>query len=365
MYKSFEVRNFRCFRRLKVAGLTRVNLIAGVNNIGKTALLEALFIHCGAYNPSLTLRLNAFRGIDVMEIELAKWGGTPWDLLFSHFETLKMVELVGENEKNDRRILRLKVVREPKDLEKIPFLLSQLPSRPEQDKPEITPLSLGPVQVLELQNEEKETRGNFYMILDHKGIRVEPFPMSPPFPAYFHTARFRTPAQEEVGLFGKLEIQGKQDVLLQVLQLIEPRLSRLAMVVMADKPILHGDIGIGRLMPIAVMGDGMTRLTNLILYVANAQNGVVLIDEIENGLHHSVMPKVWQAIGDAALQFNTQVFATTHSFECIAAAHRGLLESKSYDFRLHRLERIGETIQAVTYDQESLESAIKMGLEVR
>ncbi len=50
MYKSFELRNFRCFRQLKVDNLERINLIAGMSNIGKTAFLEAVFIHCGAYS---------------------------------------------------------------------------------------------------------------------------------------------------------------------------------------------------------------------------------------------------------------------------------------------------------------------------
>lgn len=73
MYKSFEIRNFRCFPRLTLAHLERINLIAGVNNIGKTALLEALFLHCGAYNPELTLRLNTFRGIDTVKVERGRW----------------------------------------------------------------------------------------------------------------------------------------------------------------------------------------------------------------------------------------------------------------------------------------------------
>jgi AAA15 family ATPase/GTPase len=55
MYQSFAVHNFRCFSTLAMADLERVNLIAGVNNVGKTALLEALFLHCGGYNPALAI----------------------------------------------------------------------------------------------------------------------------------------------------------------------------------------------------------------------------------------------------------------------------------------------------------------------
>jgi len=129
--------------------------------------------------------------------------------------------------------------------------------------------------------------------------------------------------------------------------------------------MIHGDIGGDRLVPLPLMGDGMVRLTSLILAISSAQNGVILVDEIENGLHHSILPKVWTAIGNAAQMFETQVFATTHSFECITAAHKAFTESGLYDFRLHRLERTNEDIRGVTYDQEDLAAAVETDFEVR
>ena len=63
MYYKFTIDNFRGFKNLTLNSLKRVNLISGKNNVGKTSLLEALFIHCGAFNPDLILRVNAFRGI--------------------------------------------------------------------------------------------------------------------------------------------------------------------------------------------------------------------------------------------------------------------------------------------------------------
>jgi len=113
------------------------------------------------------------------------------------------------------------------------------------------------------------------------------------------------------------------------------------------------------------MGGGMVRLTNLAVYIGNAPNGVVLVDEIENGLHYSVMFKIWKAIALAARESDAQVFATTHSWECIKAAHQAFTLDGKYDFRLHRLGRIDGKIGAVTYDQETLDAAIKAGLEVR
>lgn len=107
------------------------------------------------------------------------------------------------------------------------------------------------------------------------------------------------------------------------------------------------------------------RLASLVIHVGNAPKGVVLVDEIENGLHYSILPRVWKAVGEVARQFDTQIFATTHSMECIVAAHKAFSESEHYDFRLHRLERTGDTVHTVTYDQETLDAAIETGLEVR
>jgi AAA15 family ATPase/GTPase len=361
VYRSFKVSNFRCFRELNLPQLERVNLIAGMGNVGKTALLEALFLHCGAYNPELTLRLDAFRGIEHVKVKLERWAETPWDSLFSQFDTSKRVELAGENEQTGYRILRLQVIRQPEELAKIGRSIQHT-----SDKSKGIPsFSSEMAKVLELESTEGNQRRKYYMILDPGGVRSEPIPPPPPFPASFLPARMRIYPQEDAERFGNLEILGQQDALLKALQVIEARLRRLAVASADGIFMIHGDIGLGRLVPLPLMGDGMTRLASLVLAIGNAPNGVVLVDEIENGLYHSVLPKVWQAIGQAARQFNTQVFATTHSRECIVAAHRAFSESERYDFRLHRLERVNETIRAVTYDRDTLEAAIETDLEVR
>ncbi len=132
------------------------------------------------------------------------------------------------------------------------------------------------------------------------------------------------------------------------------------------KPIFHGDIGSDRLLPLPMMGEGMVRLLSFILRIANAPDGVVLIDEIENGLHYSILPKLWSVIGKMAKKYNTQVFATTHSLECIKAAHQAFSNEDTYDFRVHRLQfsKDGE-VDAVTHDRDDLEAAFEIGIEVR
>ncbi len=89
------------------------------------------------------------------------------------------------------------------------------------------------------------------------------------------------------------------------------------------------------------------------------------MDEIENGLHHSVMSHVWEAISEFARRLDVQIMATTHSWECIVAAHTAFERQEEYDFRLYRLEQVDGQIQATAYDQDTLAAAITSDTEVR
>jgi hypothetical protein len=168
-----------------------------------------------------------------------------------------------------------------------------------------------------------------------------------------------------VQLYGQLEIRGEHEQILGVLRMIEPRLKRVAAVAIGTEVILHGDLGWGPMLPFPVMGEGIVRLAALIIRVASARDGVVLLDEFENGLHYAALPLVWRAVRDVARRFNVQVLTTTHSRECIVAAHQAFSETFPYDFRLYRLDRVDDAISAVMYDQETLAAAIETGLEVR
>jgi AAA15 family ATPase/GTPase len=114
-----------------------------------------------------------------------------------------------------------------------------------------------------------------------------------------------------------------------------------------------------------MMGDGITRFASILLAIASSRDGVVLVDEIETGLHYSVVGRAWQAVSDAARRYNTQVFATTHSFEFMQAAYRAFANHGESPFRLHRLEQTKDGIKAINYDQETLAAAMEAEFEVR
>jgi len=358
VFTSLYVNNFRCFEEFSIESLDRVNLIAGTNNVGKTALLEAMFLLIGAENVTLVVRISAFRGITEFKGDPASVRELLWRPLFLRFDSEATIEISGALSSGGRQSVELRLV---------PGASARLDVGDES----ALEIGLGTSQLFgqAMQLRYTDPSGDTHsiqMLVDEKGPpRVEPVPLPPPFPGMFLAARRRTTPQEDAERFGRLDVVEESYDLLEALRILEPRLKRLTTIFSAGVPMIYGDIGLGRMLPLPLMGDGLGRLTSLLLAIANAPRGVVLVDEIENGLHHSILSKVWRAIDDAARRFDAQVFATTHNFECIWAAHQAFEASGRYDFRLHRLERVAERIRAVTYDQETLAAAMKADLEVR
>jgi predicted ATPase len=125
------------------------------------------------------------------------------------------------------------------------------------------------------------------------------------------------------------------------------------------------DVGLPRRVPIGYAGEGLVRLLKIILAMTWVEQGLVLVDEIENGVHYSVQEAFWRALAGAAREFDCQVIATTHSYEILRAAHAGLQSLFEPDFRYIRLERKGAETKAVTFTYENLGTALEAMWEVR
>lgn len=99
--------------------------------------------------------------------------------------------------------------------------------------------------------------------------------------------------------------------------------------------------------------------------IIGASAEVAFIDEIENGVHHSSLIDLWRGLAKATDAFGVQVFATTHSYECIEAAHEAFSESSNYDFSIIQLFRESEQIQGRVLDQEHIKAAIAGEIDLR
>jgi len=352
MFTSVSVANFRCFRELRLKGLDRVNLIAGKNNVGKSSLLEALFLLLGETNLALAFSISASRGLAKIETSYKSVSAWVWAPMFHLFDKEKEIMLGGK--RLDEPEMKVTIGRVPPSSVTVSL----------EEGPLESPSPQSPTVLEATYQCGKESRTSHMYIHEGKP-KVAPPPPQPTIPGYFHPARGMFPKEDAKSL-ADLLIRKESYDLVDILKIIEPRITQLStMPGPGDESIIYGDVGLGQMLPLVLMGEGLVRFTSFLLKIAMAAHGVVLIDEIENGLHHSVMDAVWTAIAEAARLFDVQVFATTHSWECVVAAHRAFQDSGTYDFRLHRLDRVDDQIRAVTYDQEKLATAIASGLEVR
>jgi len=357
MYKSFTIKNFRCFKEITLKPLERINLIAGRNNAGKTSFLEALFIHLGPSNPDLSFRVNRFRGIEFFEIEPEEL----WGSLFYNKDVDGTIEFSSINKNDEQETLKLTLAETKESF----ITHSNSGATTAAEVEPATSSSPGGRELLLNYENGSECHGISRAFITPEGkIKGIQSGLKHKIPGVFLPARERFLATD-AKRYSKLDRLGKADYLRETMKILEPRLERLAVLVTGGVPLINGDIGIKELIPIPFMGEGMVRLLSILLAIYDASNGVVLVDEIENGLHHTVMTKVWMAIAIAAQQSNTQVFATTHSWECAVAAHQAFTESDIYDFLYHRFNMSNGEIKEVTYDQRKLETAISAGLEIR
>lgn len=355
MFRSLSIKNYRCFEALEMDSLERVNLITGKNNSGKTALLESIFLQLGPGNPGLSLLVNAFRGIESYK----KDPEDIWGWLFPEKDIRAVVDLAHEDMEGRRRTLTLR--------------LQQPQKGPVSPRNGLAAAASGttskflPAQemVMEYKASRKGPLSKSRAYLSESGeVQQErgSVPSMPPG-VFLHT--HARPLKEDAERFSDLARVGAHEQIVESLHCIEPRLKGLEVLVTGGTPMVNADIGLPQKIPVPLMGEGTGRLMSMLLAIHWARGGTVLIDEIENGLHHAALLGAWKALLHAVRAADAQVFATTHSWECIRAAHRAFSESGTYDFKHIRLDRTPEGIRAVPYTQETLESAIALNLEVR
>lgn len=357
---AFEIHNFRTFQRLRLDGLERVNLIAGQNNVGKTALLEALWQFTGPDQPDVGLRLNQFRGIQwIDQSELL------FDL-FHEYDVLEPIKLVAEGTwPGGSRSLQITAqLREGSRI-----AIQGNGQRGEQ----MVPVAESPFEIVLRYQDGADTYessgwhtartvGPGIIQSDFETLRQR-VPGRPS--GHYFSPRHRNSPQEEANTLGRLEVKGSANLVVDAIRLFEPRLRRITTIAIEGAPVIHADLGSGRLMPMGLLGDGVQRVLSLALVFEKASGGWVFVDEIENGIHYSKLADLWQIISSFSVRFDVQVFATTHSNECVRAAHKVFVDTEVYLFRFFRLDRIKDTIAIKAFDKTTLATAIEVGLEVR
>jgi len=329
MMKSLHIKNYKLFEDLKIPNLGRVNLIAGKNNVGKTALLEALRIYVGEGDPRILSSIVTKRG-DV-----------------NQFKNREIESLFfNRDKKNTIRINDIKIGYK---------LVNDYSGKFQVLKEDY---GIHTPEILEHFNQLNSNNGHQY----DKAIYI---PASIDF--------------DNSDLWDKISLTDKEDYVIEALQLVIPELIRIN-VKATDKRAMMRLKGYTNPIPLKNYGDGSNRVFTIALGMVNASNNILLIDEFETGLHYSLQKVLWEFVFELAKKFNVQVFATTHSWDCIDAFAEIGNEKKNmgcgkffrFDrkksdkiFKIKGENRDNDKIIAVEYSQEELQIAVEKRIETR
>lgn len=358
MITRLNIDEFKGFEHLEISRLSRVTLLGGRNNVGKTSILEALFMFHDRLNPNMILRQYAWRGIGTVSFEPESM----WAPVFFDYDLNSKISISAVI---DGCLEKMTVKYNPQYIP--PSVSADImggKTKPVQIRTDQKPEPTYALDIIYENNNKKSQIAHLTMGVKGLAIHIDNSKDQQRH-ASFIAARVPVNHSEDAHRFGKLDVFGKLDGVVEFLRIIEPNLKSLSSVSMGDISLIHGDIGLSRKIPVAFMGDGVSRLLSIILAIATSKSGIVIIDECENGIHYSSMPKIWEAIAKAAREYDCQVIGTTHSYECLEAAYKGISGELSDDFSYVRIDRIDHKTSAKCFDHELLKVAIESNMEVR
>ena len=161
--------------------------------------------------------------------------------------------------------------------------------------------------------------------------------------------------------------EGRKEDLRSAINLILPRIEGVEILTdETGESYLSISTSTDHQLPLQALGGGIFRLFRLYLNFFTARNGIVLIDEIENGIHYSVLRDLWDRVRTWMQEWRVQCVVTTHSSECIEAAMEAFADEPD-ELAIHKLysEDKSGNVKATTFTGEALEGARNLNLEVR
>ena len=357
---SLEVRNFRAFRDLKIERLGRVNLLVGKNNVGKTCLLEAIHLYASrASTPTFIWEIMRTR----REVK------RPFVNVRDMLAALKYL-FYGRNDiKPGLQPIQIGPINSPHEMLSIAVDWS------------VTEIRDGTLHTRPLEPGEDYTADNLVprFTIQTAGTTLS-YPIDPSLPQGILRLNSNEipciliPAhglngQRLTELWDGIALTKLQADVLAALRLIAPGLVDLNFV---STPLSGGEripvvkiTDIDERLPLYSLGDGMLRALGISLALVNAKDGILLIDEFENGIYYSVQPDLWRLIFQVARRLNVQVFATTHSWDCIEGFQKAANADKQTEGLLIRLESIKGDIVSTLFDERQQGIATREQIEVR
>jgi energy-coupling factor transporter ATP-binding protein EcfA2 len=371
MQHDLRIKNFRGFREFSMSGLGRLNLLVGSNNCGKTTVLEAIHFLSVPGSPSPVWQAQLRRGeliegVSDRQLDVSR-------LVHGYrLEEGSGFYLAGDSPGGRQELAAVFIPRELGAWKNFDEEEENDNRTGENAAPELLPpLSLQ----LEWSIASSAVRRVLLPITRRGGLsdRIVVVPPRAADAANAHrpVAFIATEGLSRdtiVSIFDSIVLTPDEAIVLQALHAIEPSIERIA-TVGTNRRASWRDVRGGMVMmvagkrvPVGSLGDGIWRLLGIALALARARGGVLLVDEIDTGLHYSVLVDMWRLVLETARNLDVQVFATTHSRDCYEAL-AAVTEPGRTEISLQRIER--GKVEAVAFTELEIRQAADRGLEVR
>ena len=352
MYESIQIDHFRGIEHLQVTDLTSINLLLGKNNAGKTSVLEALFLLCGVTNPSLPSTVAGLREQRTSNV----LPDNVWRPLFYQMDPSIPIDIRARRTSEDAdRILRIEA------------LLNSQSSNPEtgtgtasfDDELTIETLRL---HYTDAHDREFTTKAKYDT--ERRALDVVPTDRDDFVRPAFLSARSYPTMERDARQFSHLVRIKQQHEVEEALRIIEPRVQRVEVLSEFGGSAIYVDVGLPSLIPLAACGEGFVRFFSIIVEITSCRQGLLLIDEIDNGLHYSVMEKLWTLLGKLSDKHEVQIVATTHNEELVTSAVNAFSDSPA-SFAVYRIDGTESGHKAVRYDADLLPAVRDAHFEIR
>ncbi|MFP6006244.1 AAA family ATPase [Helicobacter pylori] len=372
MIQSVRIKNFKNFKDTTIDGFTKLNIITGENNAGKSNLLEALYCLVGKSMHPCTNILEIYDNIRKEPLTIESK-----NLMFYGLDTDKEIQIVTTLDNNQTLDLQIKFIaseyQNTIESQIIPTaeqaqVFSQLKFIFKKDKEEIYNDYLNIARIPNfppIPNQSSYNRqfNNFKPNLSRKLLPFESAAIITPS----DVARKRNVMNPNaIHIMDPNIIQAVGKILDE--NQLEKRLNKSlnqfdkniqAIRFNANNQLKLKVKNIKEKVPLSMFGDGLMKYLHIVsIFIANNAT-TIYIDEVENGLHFSRMRLLLEKIIDFInnnKDRNLQVFMTTHSQEFVETLDQVIKEKNfANQTKLFCLERDGENIIPRTYYGESLE----------
>lgn len=360
MITKFEAKGFRAFEALGLSGLRPINIIVGPSSSGKTALLEAIRLALGA-TPQIGYSIGSTRGIltIVPQNPTREQFETGWSSLFFDFDIKKRIHLEIKDSQNHSASVDIYFNPERQSAQ----VIQQPPIFPGIIQTGFTGTTIVPIAF-----ERRSLNGEFdtlYGTINQQGqLQFDQGREIGPA-TEFLPSTWQSNAIQVANWFSQLSIQNEEREVVEAVRSQFPNILDLTVISNQQIPVLYATMKYrSTKLPIALVSSGINKLTSLMIAIRNYRRGVVLIDEIENGIYYKMFPKLWESLYRFSIKSETQLFLSTHSWECLTNA-ADLINQHPGDFNIIQVFQEEGRSDALVVPGEDAAAAIESGIEIR